>query len=99
LLVILGRVAGTLRELAGFSPFGPTGSEAARTVLVAAEHAVANDDVKWVISHREQIESAATEVVGTHDEVAVRLRLTIADATGDWADLIRAREDRDATRP
>jgi hypothetical protein len=128
-----GRVAGTLRELAGFSPFGPTGSEAARTpalgaafeladfvddhlhdptpaqvelpagaialvdvadrartVLVAAEHAVANDDVTWVISHREQIESAATEVVGTHDEVAVRLRLTIADATGDWADLIRA---------
>lgn len=128
-----GRVVRTLRELAGFSPLGPTGNQAAstptlgaafeladfvydhlheptptrielpsdavalaaaadraRTVLVAAEHALANDDLTWINSHQEQIESAAAEVVETNDDVAVRLRLTVADANGDWAALIRA---------
>jgi hypothetical protein len=65
-------------------------ADSARTVLVAAEHALANDDLTWITSHQEQIESAAAEVLETNDDVAVRLRLTVADATGDWAALIRA---------
>jgi hypothetical protein len=60
----------------------------ARTVLVAAEHALANDDLAWITSHQEQIESAAVEIEGANDDVAVRLRLTVADATGEWAALI-----------
>jgi hypothetical protein len=61
----------------------------ARTVLVAAEHALANDDLAWITSNQEQIESAAAEIEGAIDDVAVRLRLTVADATGEWAALIR----------
>jgi hypothetical protein len=61
----------------------------ARTVLVAAEHAHANDDLTWITSNQEQIESAAAEIATINDDVAVRLRLTVADATGDWANLIR----------
>jgi hypothetical protein len=64
-------------------------ADRARTVLVAAEHALANDDLTWITSHQEQIESAAAEIAATNDDVAVRLRLTVADATGDWAGLIR----------
>lgn len=127
------RVVRTLRELAGFGEFGPTGTQEARTptlgaafeladfvenhlnqptptrielpaeavalvdagdrartVLFAAEQALANDDFTWVTSHQEQIESAAAEVAATHEDVAVRLRLTVADATGEWAALLRA---------
>jgi hypothetical protein len=64
-------------------------ADRARTVLVAAEHALANDDLTWITSQQEQIESAAAEIAGTNDDVAVRLRLAVADATGDWAALIR----------
>jgi hypothetical protein len=60
----------------------------ARTVLVAAEHALANDDLAWIISHQRQIESSAAEIEGTNADVGVRLRLTVADATGEWAPLI-----------
>lgn len=62
----------------------------ARVILVAAEHALANDDSTWITSHQEQIESAADEIAEANDDVAVRLRLAVADATGDWAGLIRA---------
>jgi hypothetical protein len=65
-------------------------ADRARTILVAAEHALANDDLTWITSHQGQIESASAEVLGTHDDVAVRLQLAVADATGDWAALIRA---------
>src|SRR5271166_3224896 len=64
-------------------------ADRARTILVAAEHAVANDELMWITSYREQIESAADEIAGANDDVAVRLRLTVAEATGDWAGLIR----------
>jgi hypothetical protein len=73
-------------------PTGATGStdsaNRARTVIFAAERALGNDDLAWITAHREQLESTATEVAGTHIDVAVRLRLTVADATGEWADLI-----------
>lgn len=62
----------------------------ARAVLIAAEHALANDDIAWINSHQQLIESAAAEIEAANDAVAVRLRLTVADATGDWASLIRA---------
>ena len=62
----------------------------ARTILVAAERALGDDNLTWIASHREEIDSAAAEVAGTYDDVALRLRLTVADATGDWADLVRS---------
>lgn len=61
----------------------------ARTVLFAAECALGNDDPTWIKLHRNQIESAAAEVDGVQPDVALRLRLTVAEVTGDWADLIR----------
>jgi hypothetical protein len=64
-------------------------ADRARTILFAAERALGNDDLAWIISHRDQIESAAVEVDVDQIDVAVRLRLTVADATGEWADLIR----------
>lgn len=65
-------------------------ADRARAVLFAAERALGNDDLAWIIAHQEQIESTATEVANTHIDVAVRLRLAVADATGEWADLIHS---------
>ena len=59
----------------------------ARTIVFAAERALGDDDLAWIVAHREQIESTATEMDSSHVELAVRLRLVVADATGDWADL------------
>ena len=127
------RVAGTLRDLAGFPEFGqarnqeprsPTlgaafeiaefitghlhsplparielpseaielveNADRARTILFAAERALGNDDLAWIAAHQEQIESIAAAVVSSHIDVAVRLRLTVADATGEWAQLIHS---------
>jgi hypothetical protein len=126
------KVVRTLRDLAGYSAFGPTGDQAprtptlgaafeiadflsdhihapapmriklpasaivladgvnrARTLLFAAEQALGIDDPAWITLHQEQIESAATEIAGSHSDVAVRLRLAVADATGNWTDLLR----------
>lgn len=60
----------------------------ARTVLFAVERALGNDDLAWITAHQGEIESTSTEVADTHIDVAVRLRLAVADATGEWADLI-----------
>lgn len=127
------RVASMLRDLAGFSAFGPSRTQAprtpalgaafeiadfvtdhlhsplpapidlpteavelvdsadrARTVLFAAERALGNDDLAWITAHQEQIEATATEVANTHIDAAVRLRLAVADGTGEWADLIHS---------
>jgi hypothetical protein len=125
------RVVSMLRDLAGFSAFGPTGShdprtpalgaaveiadfvsdhlhapipmrielpssaigladrvDRARTILFAAEHALGNDDLAWITAHQEQIAATAAEIVNADVDTAVRLRLALADATGDWTDLI-----------
>jgi hypothetical protein len=60
----------------------------ARTILFAAERALGNDDLGWIVSHKDQIESAEAEIRSTHADVAVRMRLALADATGEWADLV-----------
>lgn len=65
-------------------------ADRARTVLFAAERALGNDDPAWITAHRDRIEATATEVVSSHIDVAVRLRLAVADATGEWADLIQS---------
>lgn len=62
----------------------------ARTILFAAEHALGNDDFAWITAHQELIATTASEIVNGHIDIAVRLRLALADATGDWADVIRA---------
>jgi hypothetical protein len=66
----------------------------ARAIVFAAERALGNDDLPWIVEHREQIESVATEVDVSHVELAVRLRLVIADATGEWADLVHSARTR-----
>ena len=62
----------------------------ARAVLFAAERALGDDDLDWINTHREQIELAATEISGSDINVAVRLRITVAEATDDWSALIRS---------
>ena len=66
----------------------------ARTIVFAAERALGNDDLAWILEHREQIDSTANEVNGSHVELAVRLRLVVADATGEWADLVHSARTR-----
>jgi hypothetical protein len=66
----------------------------ARTIVFAAERALGNDDLAWILEHRERIESAAMEVDVSHVDLAVRLRLVVADATGDWADLVHTARTR-----
>ncbi|WP_212813725.1 MULTISPECIES: hypothetical protein [unclassified Mycolicibacterium] len=127
------RTVRMLRNLAGYSEIGPTGSveprtaalgaatsiaefvsdhlhspvptsielpssaiafadlvDRARTILFAAEHALGNDDLAWIAEHREWLESTAADIVNSHFDVAVRLRLAVADATGDWEHLIQS---------
>lgn len=60
----------------------------ARTYLFAAEHALGNDDLAWAITYQDQIVSAADDVEVVNIDVAVRLRLALADATGEWTDLL-----------
>jgi hypothetical protein len=57
----------------------------ARTLLFGAEHALGEDDLGWINAHQEQIISAAGEIAGCDDDVAVRLRHAVADASGDCA--------------
>lgn len=66
----------------------------ARAIVFTAERALGNDDLTWIVEHREQIESTATEVDVSDIELAVRLRLVIADATGEWADLVHTARTR-----
>jgi hypothetical protein len=66
----------------------------ARAVVFAAERALGNDDLTWIVEHREQIESTAAEVDVSDIELAVRLRLVLADATGEWADLVHIARTR-----
>ena len=66
----------------------------ARAIVFAAEGALGNDDLTWIVEHREQIESTASDVDVSDIELAVRLRLVIADATGEWADLVHTARTR-----
>ncbi|SLI08449.1 Uncharacterised protein [Mycobacteroides abscessus subsp. bolletii] len=69
-------------------------ADRARAIVFAAECALGNDDLAWVREHREQIEAVATEVDVSHVDLAVRLRLAIADATGEWASLVHSARTR-----
>ncbi|MGB3485949.1 MAG: hypothetical protein WBB07_27475 [Mycobacterium sp.] len=60
----------------------------ARAILFAAERALGNDDLSWLADNRGQISTAASEIASSDIDVAVRLRLALADSTGEWADLL-----------
>jgi hypothetical protein len=62
----------------------------AQTALFSAERALGNDDLGWVVRHTQLLSDCASEVESTHEEVAARLRLAIADAAGDWNELLHA---------
>lgn len=62
----------------------------AQAALFAAERALGNDDLSWVVSHTPLLSDIASEVESTHEEVALRLKLAIADTAGDWSELVHA---------
>ncbi|TDL04463.1 hypothetical protein EUA04_22045 [Mycolicibacterium obuense] len=62
----------------------------ARTVLFAAESALGDDNLAWIVNNRQVITTAADEIAHTLPEIALRLRLASADATGEWGDLLHA---------
>ncbi|ADK68969.2 hypothetical protein [Gordonia sp. KTR9] len=66
----------------------------ARAIAFAAERALGNDDLTWLVEHQQQIESTAAEIDVSNIELAVRLRLAIADATGEWTDLVHTARTR-----
>jgi hypothetical protein len=66
----------------------------ARAIVFAAERALGNDDLAWIREHREQIEEVANEVDVSHVDLAVRLRLVVGDATGEWAALVHTARTR-----
>ncbi len=61
----------------------------ARTILFAAERALGDDNHEWIDERKGLILNAANEVAASDDEVSVRLRLAVADVTGDWHNLVR----------
>lgn len=61
----------------------------ARTVLFAAERALADGNPDWVTQHQTLITPNARDVTSTSSEVAVRLEVVLADVTGSWRALLR----------
>lgn len=64
----------------------------AQAVLFAAERALSDDAVDWLEQHIELLSDSASEVNTSHEDVALRLELTVAEVTGEWNALLhRAR--------
>lgn len=68
----------------------------AQTVLCGAERALGNDDIDWLKRHAQVLSDSVSEVKSTHEDVALRIELAIADATGEWNELLH--KARTATR-
>ncbi|MET8583596.1 hypothetical protein ABZX39_22400 [Streptomyces collinus] len=63
----------------------------ARLAVLASETAALVDkETAWVIEHAEQLTRLTDAVKDTDELLAVRLSLTVADATGQWTDLVNA---------
>jgi hypothetical protein len=64
----------------------------AQAVLFAAEHALGDDNVDWLRQHGQLLLDCASEVAASHEDVALRIELAVADMTGAWNELLhRAR--------
>lgn len=64
------------------------GRDRARTVLFAAERMLADDESSWISANRELIDASTAEAGCTDKAVEVRLRLTVAEATGEWSEIV-----------
>ncbi|MGW6949160.1 hypothetical protein [Streptomyces xanthophaeus] len=63
----------------------------ARLAVLAGEtSALVDRETAWITEHSERLMQLADAVTDTDDLLAVRLRLTVADATGQWTDLVDA---------
>ncbi|WP_030185291.1 hypothetical protein [Streptomyces sp. NRRL S-813] len=63
----------------------------ARLAVLASETATLVDrQTAWITEHAEHLTKLADAVRDTDELLAVRLRLTVADATGQWTDLVNA---------
>ncbi|WP_428339087.1 hypothetical protein [Mycobacterium sp.] len=62
--------------------------DSAQAVLFAAERALCDDDLDWLTSHLQLLADCASEVRSTHEDVALRIDLVVADVTGDWNALL-----------
>ncbi|ORA29340.1 hypothetical protein BST13_27335 [Mycobacterium aquaticum] len=78
-------------ELQHLSP-----GDRAQTVLFAAERALANDDLGWLESHAKVLSECVSETNSSHEDVALRIELVLAELTGDWKELLH--RARTATR-
>jgi hypothetical protein len=62
----------------------------ARTVLFAAENALGDDNLAWIVDNRQIIATVANEIAHNSPDIALRLHLASADATGEWGNLLHA---------
>ena len=91
-LADLGRVSDRLAdsELARHHPV-----EHARLAALAAETALARQDLDWLGRHTAVLSQAAAAVAALdHALLSVRLRAAVADSTGDWRALLSAARRR-----
>ncbi|WP_201359280.1 hypothetical protein [Mycobacterium paraintracellulare] len=68
----------------------------AQTVLFAAERALSNDDLGWLERHAQVLSDCVSEAGSSHEDVALRIELAVADVTGKWNELLH--RARTATR-
>ena len=61
----------------------------ARLMLLYAEIALASGQTSWLETHLPMSTAAAGAAGGQDLALQVRLRLMVADTTGEWADLLR----------
>ncbi|MFD9562595.1 hypothetical protein [Streptomyces sp. NPDC059994] len=71
-------------------PDGLEISLARLAVLAGETFALVDREMVWINEHAERLMQLADAVTGADDLLAVRLRLTVADATGQWTDLVDA---------
>ncbi|WP_142233762.1 hypothetical protein [Streptomyces calvus] len=72
------------------APDGLETSLARLAVLAGETSALVDRETVWITEHAERLMQLADAVTDTDDLLAVRLRLTVADATGQWTDLVDA---------
>ncbi|MFQ3556609.1 hypothetical protein QZN11_07340 [Streptomyces gramineus] len=70
-------------------PDGLETSLARRAVLASETSALVDRETVWITEHAERLMQLADAVTDTDDLLSLRLRLTVADATGQWTDLVR----------
>ncbi|MFJ8010803.1 ATP-binding protein [Streptomyces fagopyri] len=79
-------------------PEGLETSLARLAVLAGETSALVDRETGWLTEHAERLMQLADAVRDTDDLLAVRLRLTVADATGQWTDLVDAARRRQHRR-